>query len=56
MFTLFLDPSGNPIPEAQLLGYSRSGVVILEDKVAVKFPLRYLYTLDDELIDNIIVI
>lgn len=56
MFTPFLDPTGRPIPEAQLLGYGRSGVVILEGKMAVKLPLRYLYTSDDEVTDNTMVI
>lgn len=56
MLTPFLDPTGNPISEKQLLGYGRSGVVILKDKAAVKLPLRYSYTSDDEMTENIMVI
>ncbi|KAL4934871.1 hypothetical protein BDV06DRAFT_146411 [Aspergillus oleicola] len=56
MITPFLDPSGNPIPEEQLLGYGRSGVVILQDKMAIKLPLRYSYTSDDEVTENTMVL
>ncbi|KAL4948033.1 kinase-like protein [Aspergillus filifer] len=56
MVTPFLDPSGNPIPEEQLLGYGRSGVVILQDKMAIKLPLRYSYTSDDEVAENTMVL
>ncbi|PWY72165.1 serine/threonine protein kinase [Aspergillus sclerotioniger CBS 115572] len=56
MSTPFLDPSGNSISEDQLLGYGRSGVVILKDNAAIKLPLRYLSTSDDEVLDNITVI
>ncbi len=52
----FLNPSGNPIPDKQLLKYGRSGVVILENRIAIKLPLRYLYTSDNEVTENTIVL
>ncbi|RHZ45972.1 uncharacterized protein CDV56_103549 [Aspergillus thermomutatus] len=48
MSTPFLDTEGNPISKDQLLGYGRSGLVILQNGVAVKMPLRYLQSSDDE--------
>jgi serine/threonine protein kinase len=56
MSSQFLDVSGRRILEEDLLGYGRSGVVILKDGVAVKLPLRYPYTSDAEVDENIAVI
>ncbi|KAJ0425967.1 kinase-like protein [Aspergillus carlsbadensis] len=56
MSSQFLDLSGDPILEEHLLGYGRSGVVILKDGVAVKLPLRYPYTSDVDVDENITVI
>ncbi|PKX89059.1 kinase-like protein [Aspergillus novofumigatus IBT 16806] len=56
MSTPLLDPAGNPISQEDLLGYGRSGVVVLQDGMAVKMPLRYLDSTDDDVAINTTVI
>lgn len=56
MSTPLLDPGGNPIFQDDLLGYGRSGVVVLQNGMAVKMPLRYLDSSDDDVDINIMVI
>ncbi|KAE8377569.1 hypothetical protein BDV26DRAFT_281740 [Aspergillus bertholletiae] len=40
MATSFLDLQGNPISEEQVLGSGGSALVLIQDNVAVKIPLR----------------
>ncbi|KAJ0423471.1 hypothetical protein BJY00DRAFT_52944 [Aspergillus carlsbadensis] len=42
----FLDIQGNTIPEEQILGNGGSGLVLLQDNVAVKTPLKYRWGSD----------
>lgn len=56
MSSPFLDLDGNPILGEQLLGYGGSGIVIRHGQVAVKMPLRYRSSSDDEVDANIGVI
>jgi serine/threonine protein kinase len=56
MSTPLLDPAGNPIFEEDLLGYGRSGAVVLRDGMAVKMPLRFWDSTDDDVDINIMVI
>lgn len=42
--SLFIDLQGQPIPDSQVLGYGRSGVVVYSETpspVAIKIPLRH---------------
>jgi serine/threonine protein kinase len=48
MSSPFLDLDGNTIPDDRILGYGRSGVVLLCDGTAVKMPLRYKSSPDDD--------
>ncbi|EZF28820.1 serine/threonine protein kinase [Trichophyton interdigitale MR816] len=43
-----LDLAGNSVPQAQILGYGRSGLVIRVENAALKIPLRYIRSSDDE--------
>ncbi|OJD19138.1 serine/threonine protein kinase [Emergomyces pasteurianus Ep9510] len=52
----FVDLDGNAIPNNQVLGYGRSGLVVFRDGMAVKMPLRYMSTTDDDVNINIEVI
>lgn len=56
MSTPFLDQDGNPVHGDQLLGYGGSGVVILHHGIAIKMPLRYRSSSDDDVNENIEVI
>ena len=56
MSYLFLDLQGNPIYQEQVLGYGGSAVVILQDNLAVKTPLRYFWSSDADVKANVEVI
>lgn len=56
MTTLFTDLEDNPIPDDLLLGYGRSGVVLLRDGLAVKTPLRFNWSTEEEVDGNVEVI
>ncbi|KAL5366215.1 hypothetical protein BJX96DRAFT_169748 [Aspergillus floccosus] len=43
----------DPIPQGQVIGCGSSGVVLLQDGVAVKTPLRYIWSSDYEVDANI---
>ncbi len=49
----FLDRQGNTIPREQILGNGASAVVLLQDGVAIKTPLRYRWSSDYEVKANI---
>lgn len=49
----FLDLRGDPIPQEQVLGCGSSAVVLLQNGLAVKTPLRYLWSSDSEIEMNI---
>ncbi|GCB20421.1 tyrosine-protein kinase JAK3 [Aspergillus awamori] len=51
--SLFIDLDGQPIPDREILGYGRSGVVILRDGLAVKTPLRDLWSSEDDVQVNL---
>ncbi|RLL95909.1 hypothetical protein CFD26_103065 [Aspergillus turcosus] len=53
MSSPFLDIQGNPIPQEQVLGSGGSAVVLLQNDVAVKTPLRYLWSSDSDVQVNI---
>lgn len=53
MSTPFLDIRGDPIPQEQILGSGGSAVVLLQNDVAVKTPLRYLWSSNSEVKANI---
>lgn len=53
MSTPFLDPESNPIHGEQLLGYGGTGVIILQDGIAIKMPLRYWSSSDNDVNENI---
>ncbi|KAL5335638.1 kinase-like domain-containing protein [Aspergillus crustosus] len=44
MSSPFLDLQGNPIPQEQILGSGGSAVVLLQNDVAIKTPLRYRWS------------
>ncbi|KAJ5370030.1 uncharacterized protein N7496_006122 [Penicillium cataractarum] len=46
MSSPFLNIQGDPIPPEQVLGSGASAVVLLQNNVAVKTPLRYLWSSD----------
>lgn len=46
MSYLFQDLEGNPIYQGHVLGYGGSAVVILQDNLAIKKPLRYFWSSD----------
>lgn len=56
MSSQFVDLDGKPIPGEQILGYGRSGLVVLRDGTAVKIPIRYNSSSDDDVQLNIEVI
>ncbi|KAM5471073.1 hypothetical protein MferCBS49748_002264 [Microsporum ferrugineum] len=43
-----LDLDGRSIPQEQILGYGRSGLVIRVEDTALKIPLRYIRSNDDD--------
>ncbi|EGD90706.2 serine/threonine protein kinase [Trichophyton rubrum D6] len=43
-----LDLDGISVPQEQILGYGRSGLVIRVENTALKIPLRYIRSSDDE--------
>lgn len=49
----FLDIRGHSIPEEQVLGCGGSAVVLLQNGLAVKTPLRYLWSSDSDVKVNI---
>lgn len=53
MSSPFLDLRGNPIPQDQILGCGSSAVVLLQNGLAVKTPLRYLWSSDSDVEVNI---
>ncbi|GIJ90263.1 hypothetical protein Asppvi_009217 [Aspergillus pseudoviridinutans] len=53
MSSPFLDIQGNPIPQEQVLGNGASAVVLLQNDVAVRTPLRYLWSSDSDVEVNI---
>lgn len=53
MSSPYLDIRGNPIPQDQILGSGNSAVVLLKNGVAVKTPLRYLWSSDSDVEVNI---
>ncbi|KAF9895307.1 hypothetical protein FE257_000211 [Aspergillus nanangensis] len=54
MSSPFLTIQGDPISEDQVLGSGRSGVVIVRDGLAVKTPLRWLWSSDYDVEMNIL--
>ncbi|OOG00129.1 hypothetical protein ASPCADRAFT_28032, partial [Aspergillus carbonarius ITEM 5010] len=49
----FLDLRGDSIPQEQVLGCGSSAVVLLQEGVAVKIPLRYLWSSDSDVEVNL---
>jgi hypothetical protein len=52
MSSPFLDVQGNPIPQEQVLGNGRSGLILLQNHAAVKTPLRYRWSSDYDVEEN----
>jgi len=52
MSSLFLDLQGQEIPQERVLGNGASAVVVLQDDLAVKTPLRWLWSPESEGMDN----
>jgi serine/threonine protein kinase len=48
MSSPFLNIQGDPIPQEQVLGSGGSAVVLLQNNVAVKTPLRYIWSSDSD--------
>ncbi|GIK06156.1 hypothetical protein Aspvir_001799 [Aspergillus viridinutans] len=53
MSSPFLDIQGNPIPQERVIGNGASAVVLLQNGVAVRTPLRYLWSSDSDVEVNI---
>ncbi|KAE8155494.1 kinase-like protein [Aspergillus tamarii] len=53
MSSPFLNVQGDAIPQEQILGSGGSAVVLLQDNLAVKTPLRYLWSSDSDVQANI---
>ncbi|KAJ5735188.1 uncharacterized protein N7483_000313 [Penicillium malachiteum] len=53
MSSPFLDAQGNIIPPEQILGNGNTAVVLLQNGVAVKTPLRYPWSSDSDVKVNI---
>ncbi|KAE8146643.1 kinase-like domain-containing protein [Aspergillus avenaceus] len=53
MSSPFLSVQGDPIPREQVLGSGGSAVVLLQNDLAVKTPLRYLWSSDSDVKANI---
>lgn len=53
MSSPFVDLDGNPIPEDQILGYGRTGLVVLRGETAVKLPIRWRRSSDVDVQLNI---
>lgn len=53
MSSPFLDLRGDPIPQEQVLGCGSSAVVLLQGGIAVKTPLRYLWSSDSDVAVNL---
>ncbi|KAJ6020672.1 hypothetical protein N7540_006176 [Penicillium herquei] len=53
MSSPFLDAQGNTIPPEQILGNGNTAVVLLQNSVAVKTPLRYPWSSDSDVQVNI---
>lgn len=51
--SLFIDLTGDPIPDNKIIGYGGSGVVVRRDGWAVKIPRRHPLTCDEDLQSNI---
>ena len=56
MSSPFLDNRGDPIPLQQVLGSGGTAVVLLKNGVAVKTPLRYIWSSDSDVEVNVEVI
>lgn len=54
--SLFIYLNGEPIPEKEVLGYGRSGVVVLRRGAAVKIPLRHPWSTETDVELNMDVI
>lgn len=52
MSSPFLDIQGNPIPLERILGNGGSAVVMVQDDVAIKIPLRYRWSSDSDVKAN----
>lgn len=46
--SLFIDLDGQAIPNSEILGYGRLGIVMLHDGLAVKTPLRHPWSSKDD--------
>ncbi|KAJ5482932.1 hypothetical protein N7539_006378 [Penicillium diatomitis] len=53
MSSPFLDIRGDPIPKEQVVGCGSSAVILLQNGVAVKTPLRYLWSSDSDVEVNV---
>ncbi|KAJ5701823.1 hypothetical protein N7488_009371 [Penicillium malachiteum] len=53
MSSQFLDLQGNEIPLDQIIGNGATSVVLLQDGIAVKTPLRYLWSSESDVEINI---
>uniref|UniRef100_A0A093XY66 Serine/threonine-protein kinase HT1 n=1 Tax=Talaromyces marneffei PM1 TaxID=1077442 RepID=A0A093XY66_TALMA len=51
--SLFIDLSGNPIPDDDIIGYGGSGVVVRRDGWAIKIPRRHPWSCEADLQSNI---
>lgn len=56
MSGLFLDLRGDLIPQELVLGYGGSAVVVLQEGLAIKMPLRYRWSSDADVSANVDVI
>lgn len=52
MFSPFLSIHGNLIPQEEVFGSGGSAVVLLQNEVAVKVPLRYPWSSDSDVRAN----
>lgn len=53
MSSPFLDLQSNPISKEKVLGSGNSALVVLQNSVAVKIPLRCLWSSDSDIEGNI---
>jgi serine/threonine protein kinase len=52
MSSPFVDLDGIPIPGNEVLGYGRTGIVVRRQDTAVKMPIRYSDSTDDDVASN----
>ncbi|CRG92844.1 hypothetical protein PISL3812_09915 [Talaromyces islandicus] len=50
--SLFVDLSGTPIPDNEVIGYGGSGVVVRRDNLAIKTPLRHPWSCEEDVQEN----